>query len=167
MELIPFDDDLLSLELETPYKECYLEGDRTSLYYVARSIMSLQSQFGVIPTLKGKGTSSKLIIDMLLRMRKEIGSVDLNTDSNIQMNSTGGPSKKEMNEGDEREANKYNKSNISGGTSLHSRANLNPEIDQLIIIDREVDMITPFCTQLTYEGKLNLFYFIIIYRSCR
>ena len=33
-----------------------------------------------------------------------------------------------------------------------------PEIDQLILIDREVDMVTPMCTQLTYEGLLVLFY---------
>lgn len=32
---------------------------------------------------------------------------------------------------------------------------INPEVDQLILIDREVDMITPFCTQLTYEGLID------------
>ncbi|CAH8381613.1 unnamed protein product [Eruca vesicaria subsp. sativa] len=30
-----------------------------------------------------------------------------------------------------------------------------PEIDTLIMLDREVDMVTPMCTQLTYEGLLN------------
>lgn len=32
-----------------------------------------------------------------------------------------------------------------------------PEINTLILIDREVDMITPMCTQLTYEGLLDEF----------
>ncbi|KAG9451141.1 hypothetical protein H6P81_011106 [Aristolochia fimbriata] len=32
-----------------------------------------------------------------------------------------------------------------------------PEIDTLILLDREVDMITPMCTQLTYEGLLDEF----------
>ncbi|KAL7109739.1 hypothetical protein ACP275_06G194400 [Erythranthe tilingii] len=30
-----------------------------------------------------------------------------------------------------------------------------PEINTLILLDREVDMVTPMCTQLTYEGLLD------------
>ncbi|XP_021998491.1 vacuolar protein-sorting-associated protein 33 homolog isoform X2 [Helianthus annuus] len=30
-----------------------------------------------------------------------------------------------------------------------------PEINTLIILDRELDMVTPMCTQLTYEGLLD------------
>lgn len=32
-----------------------------------------------------------------------------------------------------------------------------PEINTLILLDREVDMVTPFCTQLTYEGLVDEF----------
>ncbi|XP_071934851.1 vacuolar protein-sorting-associated protein 33 homolog isoform X2 [Coffea arabica] len=32
-----------------------------------------------------------------------------------------------------------------------------PEINTLILLDREVDMITPLCSQLTYEGLLDEF----------
>jgi hypothetical protein len=32
---------------------------------------------------------------------------------------------------------------------------INPEIDTLILLDRQVDMITPMCSQLTYEGLLD------------
>ncbi|XP_058082259.1 vacuolar protein-sorting-associated protein 33 homolog isoform X3 [Magnolia sinica] len=32
-----------------------------------------------------------------------------------------------------------------------------PEINTLILLDREVDMITPMCSQLTYEGLLDEF----------
>ncbi|KAK4279642.1 hypothetical protein QN277_011388 [Acacia crassicarpa] len=32
-----------------------------------------------------------------------------------------------------------------------------PEINTLILLDREVDMVTPLCTQLTYEGLLDEF----------
>jgi hypothetical protein len=31
-----------------------------------------------------------------------------------------------------------------------------PEIDTLILIDRQTDMVTPMCTQLTYEGSGSL-----------
>ena len=30
-----------------------------------------------------------------------------------------------------------------------------PEIDNLILIDRHVDMVTPMLTQLTYEGLID------------
>ncbi|KAL6586428.1 Vacuolar protein-sorting-associated protein 33 [Orobanche minor] len=30
-----------------------------------------------------------------------------------------------------------------------------PEINTLILLDREVDMVTPMCTQLTYEGLMD------------
>jgi hypothetical protein len=33
-----------------------------------------------------------------------------------------------------------------------------PDIDELILIDRQVDMVTPMCTQLTYEGLVDEFY---------
>lgn len=32
---------------------------------------------------------------------------------------------------------------------------LPPEIDQLILIDRSVDMVSPFITPLTYEGVID------------
>lgn len=32
---------------------------------------------------------------------------------------------------------------------------ITPEIDTLILLDRQVDMITPMCSQLTYEGLLD------------
>ena len=63
----------MSLEIPLSFRECFLEGDPTrfalapenvecagadgthcSLYYVARSLMTLQAQFGVIPTIYGK-----------------------------------------------------------------------------------------------------------------
>jgi hypothetical protein len=30
-----------------------------------------------------------------------------------------------------------------------------PEINTVILLDREVDMVTPMCSQLTYEGLLD------------
>ena len=47
-----------------------------------------------------------------------------------------------------------------------------PEIDHLILIDRDVDMVTPMCTQLTYEGLIdetfginNCMYFCVTYKG--
>ena len=33
-----------------------------------------------------------------------------------------------------------------------------PEFDSLILIDREVDLITPMCSQLTFEGLIDEVY---------
>jgi hypothetical protein len=37
------------------------------------------------------------------------------------------------------------------------------EYDSMIIIDRSVDLVTPMCTQLTYEGLIDEIYGI---KSC-
>nr|KAF6468627.1 hypothetical protein HJG63_020504 [Rousettus aegyptiacus] len=42
LDLIPFDGDLLSMESEGAFKECYLESDQTSLYHAAKGLMTLQ-----------------------------------------------------------------------------------------------------------------------------
>jgi hypothetical protein len=43
--------------------------------------------------------------------------------------------------------------------SKHS-AMIAPEIDLLIIFDRRVDMVTPFCFNHTYEGIIDEFFSI-------
>eukprot|EP01102_Stenamoeba_stenopodia_P011988 TRINITY_DN372_c0_g1_i1.p1 TRINITY_DN372_c0_g1~~TRINITY_DN372_c0_g1_i1.p1 ORF type:complete len:619 (+),score=176.59 TRINITY_DN372_c0_g1_i1:181-2037(+) len=110
LDLIPFDNDVLSMEMDSGYRECFLDGDKSSLLYIARAIMRLQQLYGVIPHIKGKGTCAKIVVDMLLRMRRE---------------------------------------------TMDYEEPKTPEIDSLIIIDRQVDMVTPVCTQLTYEGLID------------
>lgn len=114
LDVLPFDSDLLSLESESSFRECNLDGDPTSLFYVARSIMKLQTVYGIIPQIVGKGAQAKNVADMILRMRREL------------MMSSGG-----------------------------SEFNVAPEVDSVLLIDRSVDLITPLCTQLTYEGLLD------------
>jgi hypothetical protein len=72
MDLIPFDVDVLSLELPQVIKENFVEGDSTSLYYVARALMKMQSMYGVIPLIKGKGVTSQQIATMMLKLRREM-----------------------------------------------------------------------------------------------
>ncbi|CAG8463106.1 18575_t:CDS:10 [Acaulospora morrowiae] len=107
-------DDLLSLELDNTFKELYLDGDYTSIYYAARALMRLQTLFGLFPRVIGKGDCAKQLADMLLRMRREVAVDDPSSTMSVSQN-----------------------------------------IDSLIIIDRSVDLITPLCTQLTYEGLID------------
>ncbi|EGC32075.1 hypothetical protein DICPUDRAFT_155993 [Dictyostelium purpureum] len=109
LDIVPFDEDVLSLELSNSYRELLLDGEKTSLFWVAKSLMKLQAMFGTIPIVKGKGQCSRLVMDMIVRMRKE----------------------------------------------MSEEVTVPPEIDSLILLDREVDTITPMCTQLTYEGLID------------
>eukprot|EP00762_Andalucia_godoyi_P000574 ANDGO_05304.mRNA.1 Vacuolar protein-sorting-associated protein 33 homolog len=110
LDLIAFDDDVLSMEMESGFRDMALDGDKTTLYYVTRSIMKLQAVFGVIPTVMGKGSQAKFVSEMMKRMHKELEIDSLN---------------------------------------------VNPEIDGIFLIDRDVDLFTPMLTQLTYEGLVD------------
>lgn len=71
MELIPFDEDIVSLELPDSYRECFLEGDPSSLYYVASCLMKMQALFGLIPSIKCKGDNASQVLKMMKRMKRE------------------------------------------------------------------------------------------------
>lgn len=132
--------DILSLELGSAFRETVLEGDPSSLFYVARALVKLevsclfssspfgaldpipsrfpatQALVGTIPRVIGKGSAAAAVSDLLQRLRREValaGPADSAPD---------GP-----------------------------RA----EVDGLIILDRRVDLVTPMCTQLTYEGLID------------
>eukprot|EP01006_Ploeotia_vitrea_P019581 TRINITY_DN51791_c0_g1_i1.p1 TRINITY_DN51791_c0_g1~~TRINITY_DN51791_c0_g1_i1.p1 ORF type:complete len:631 (-),score=70.58 TRINITY_DN51791_c0_g1_i1:50-1711(-) len=114
LDLVPLDDDVISMEMEMCFRECFLEGDNSSLYYIARALMKMQTFFGLFPRISAKGRCAKQVAQSLLRMRKEVS-----------------------------------------GDALDS---IPPEIHQLYLIDRDVDLISPFVTQLTYEGLVDEFW---------
>jgi hypothetical protein len=60
LDLIPFDNDILSMELPTSFREFSVEGDRTSLFYIAKALIKLQFLFGIIPNIQGKGEHSQV-----------------------------------------------------------------------------------------------------------
>ena len=51
-----------------------MDGDPSSLYYTARGLMRLQQLYGTIGRVTGKGPSAAGVRDLLLRMRREMGS---------------------------------------------------------------------------------------------
>ncbi|XP_059169291.1 vacuolar protein sorting-associated protein 33A-like isoform X2 [Physella acuta] len=108
--LIPFDSDLLSMEMDESYRECYLENDFTSMFFAAQSLMTLQALYGTIPYIYGKGDCAKQVVEMLRRMKMEQGGFE---------------------------------------------PQISPQIDNLLILDRSVDLLTPLLYQLTYEGLID------------
>ncbi|GFS30081.1 Sec1/munc18-like (SM) proteins superfamily [Actinidia rufa] len=111
--LLPLDEDILSFELDNAFKECAVDGDMSSLWYIAKAIHKLEFSFGLIPNVRAKGKASVRVADILNRMQAEepVNSSEMGV----------------------------------------------PEINTLILLDREVDMVTPMCSQLTYEGLLDEF----------
>lgn len=93
------------------FREYHLENDPGSLYQVAQSILFLQSKFGPIGKVWGKGMAAKQVWDLLVRLQKE-----------------------------NKEALRCEQSSC---------------IDQMILIDRSVDLISPLVMQLTYEGLID------------
>lgn len=111
LDLVPYDNDVLSVELSGSFRNLYLTQDPSELYYVAEAMMRLQAEFGTIPTIKSKGHSAQKVKDIMVRLRRETG---------------GGAA------------------SAAGG-----------EIDSLIILDRDVDLVTPMLTQITLEGLID------------
>ncbi|KAG5519157.1 hypothetical protein PMAC_002245 [Pneumocystis sp. 'macacae'] len=119
MWMIPFEKDLISLELRDSFKEIYMEGNLAAIYHSARVLMEIEASYGIFPQILGKGEKAKQLKDLLFRLRREY-SLEHPSD-----------------------------------TCIH---NLSTSIDSLIIIDRELDLITPLMTQLTYEGLIDEIY---------
>ncbi|KAH0954770.1 hypothetical protein HN011_008394 [Eciton burchellii] len=70
-DLFPFDNDLLSMELNGSFKEFHLENDPTCLYQVARAIQGLQKLYGKIPKVTGRGPAASKIWELLERLSRE------------------------------------------------------------------------------------------------
>ena len=58
-------------------QELAAEGDRSSLYDIAKALMLLQSTFGCARILKGKGAAAQAVHLQLSRMRQELSPDEL------------------------------------------------------------------------------------------
>jgi vacuolar protein sorting-associated protein 33A len=63
LDLIPLEYDTLSMENAEIFRDCFLYNDHTYLYHISKSIMTLQTLYGIIPNIYGKGKFSKVLIN--------------------------------------------------------------------------------------------------------
>ena len=78
LDWVPLDDDLLSMELPHggAFRDIFLEGDTTSLHYVARAFVKLQTLLiGRIPRVYAKGNLASKCVQFLRRMTAEAGDL--------------------------------------------------------------------------------------------
>jgi hypothetical protein len=109
MDLVPLEEDLLSLELADNFAHYMLGDDDSYKVYVQSSINRLESVFGPIKYKFAKGDDA---CQILTRINQSALPID------------------HSNQGDS-------------------------EIDGLIMVDRNVDLVTPFCVSQNYEGLLD------------
>jgi vacuolar protein sorting-associated protein 33A len=119
----------ISLVLNTVpsiFKQLSADKDPTCLWYIADAMMNLQYQHGTIPHVKGIGQWASDVARILSKMRREAG---LDCPAPIDSG--------------------------NGGIGVQSSSSSVGGIDTLILLDRSIDMISPMCGQLTYEGLLD------------
>ena len=107
IDLIPIDNDLISMERDGSFKQIYVDNDITTLADLVDSFIKLELCFGKIKNKYIKGERAKLFCDLL--SKKEIETNIKTTD----------------------------------------------EILGMIVLDRNVDFLTPMTSNFTYEGLFD------------
>ena len=123
------EDDVLSLEQpKSCFRDLFLEGDRTVLHTCATALARLQAIFGRIPLVRGKGECAGVVIKLMQQM---LSALDEDDAAFAAAGAT--------------------------GAARGARAPLPSQsaIAELLLLDRDVDLATPLCTELTYEGLLH------------
>ncbi|SCZ99564.1 BZ3500_MvSof-1268-A1-R1_Chr3-1g06103 [Microbotryum saponariae] len=138
--LITLESDLLSLEMEDSYKRLELDQDGAVIWDMAKGLMVLQRALGEVPRIIGKGEAanvSRIVHRAWSRFHQPDDVLTLWNQKLV-----------DLLQRLRREAS----SSTAGAPPL---AATNASIDSMVILDRSVDLITPMCTQLTYEGLID------------
>lgn len=140
LHFFPFDRDVLSMEMPGVFHDFHVQGDPSSSFYAAKSLMYLQSHFGVIPQVHSIGGAGKQVVDIMLRLRKEEAMSDALKDPHPTRDipQPGVPPVAPH-------ATSMGKQG-SGKTS---------QISEVILIDRRVDLFSVLCSQFTYQALID------------
>ncbi|GMK53666.1 hypothetical protein CspeluHIS016_0102520 [Cutaneotrichosporon spelunceum] len=72
LELIPIENDVLSLELDDVARDIFLRGDDTPIYYSALALGTLQRALGSIPRVVAKGDAAQKLAALLKRHKPDV-----------------------------------------------------------------------------------------------
>eukprot|EP00814_Leptocylindrus_danicus_P010028 CAMPEP_0116033804 /NCGR_PEP_ID=MMETSP0321-20121206/19213_1 /TAXON_ID=163516 /ORGANISM="Leptocylindrus danicus var. danicus, Strain B650" /LENGTH=694 /DNA_ID=CAMNT_0003509961 /DNA_START=24 /DNA_END=2109 /DNA_ORIENTATION=+ len=144
VDLIPLDEDVLSLEQPSALKECAVDGVPThTIQTVAASLVKIQEAFGVVKRVEGLGPLAEDVIIKMMSMRMddyEIEATNACASARDQPLNESFGMKSGGNIGD------------NGGSAQDF---IQSDIDAMIIMDRTLDLVTPMLTPLTYEGLVD------------
>lgn len=178
VDLVPLEPDVFVADCDEAWRDLTLEGDVSCVKQCARALHALQRRCGWATVVKGKGTAAKEIAEAMERMRREAFASDpaLNPslfpgnghasdyDSSSESDENDDPNDDDDDGGRRRRVrdDKGRERDRRGRRFRPAHPGVEdpapppaPAIDVLLIIDRDVDPVTPLCTQLTYEGFVD------------
>eukprot|EP00055_Hartaetosiga_balthica_P011442 m.52018 g.52018 ORF g.52018 m.52018 type:complete len:635 (-) comp7596_c0_seq2:1480-3384(-) len=77
INMIPIENDVITMEMPFAFSQYNVHNDKTPLFDVARAIMQLQMTFGLIPKIVGKGKAAKDVWDIVRSMTRELSEPPL------------------------------------------------------------------------------------------
>eukprot|EP00635_Sarcinochrysidales_sp_CCMP3193_P004806 CAMPEP_0118898104 /NCGR_PEP_ID=MMETSP1166-20130328/5229_1 /TAXON_ID=1104430 /ORGANISM="Chrysoreinhardia sp, Strain CCMP3193" /LENGTH=812 /DNA_ID=CAMNT_0006837187 /DNA_START=39 /DNA_END=2474 /DNA_ORIENTATION=- len=137
VDFVAFEKDVLSLEMDDFFKEIKVWGDPTCLDFAATAMVKLENTFGRAKTIRTIGPAGRAVAERMSRYRRKSEILKLRKRgcyAPVTQRIFGSKLPPPMPEPDWPE---------------HS------DIETLVVIDREVDMVTPLITPLTYEGLID------------
>eukprot|EP00747_Dinoflagellata_sp_TGD_P168388 gnl/TRDRNA2_/TRDRNA2_194637_c0_seq1.p1 gnl/TRDRNA2_/TRDRNA2_194637_c0~~gnl/TRDRNA2_/TRDRNA2_194637_c0_seq1.p1 ORF type:complete len:680 (+),score=111.05 gnl/TRDRNA2_/TRDRNA2_194637_c0_seq1:80-2041(+) len=138
LHLIPFDNDIVSMEMPHVLRDYHVNGNPSSLFYAAKAMMYLQSQFGVIPALHAIGGAAKCVVDIMLRLRKEQTMTEAIKDPKPMSRELSQPGVPPI------------------APVAKPKEESPPKITECILIDRRVDLYSVLCSQFTYQALIDI-----------
>lgn len=183
VDLVPLEPDVFVADCDEAWRDLTLEGDVSCVKQCARALHALQRRCGWATVVKGKGTAAKEIAEAMERMRREAFASDPALNPSLfpgNGHASDYDSSSESDENDDPNDDPNDDDDDDGGRRRRVRDDKGrerdrrgrrfrpahpgvedpapppaPAIDVLLIIDRDVDPVTPLCTQLTYEGFVD------------
>mmetsp|Transcript_66264 Transcript_66264/g.130406 ORF Transcript_66264/g.130406 Transcript_66264/m.130406 type:complete len:633 (-) Transcript_66264:111-2009(-) len=161
MGLIPFDTDILSLEMENCFKQCNVDGDYSSLDIIAEALLHFQGKYGVIPNVRIKGNCSRKVVQKMMSIRvEELEHEQVRIQQKQHVIHGMNPkyctnqSVNQVSDGtfDEQKGQNADAQRLP---SVPEKYSARSEVDLLVILDRDVDLVSPLVTPLTYEGLID------------
>ncbi|KAK0456146.1 Sec1-like protein [Armillaria borealis] len=65
LQFIPIEEDVVSLEYESVFKDIWVDGDETAIYDSAQALITLQKLYGLFPRVIGKGDKAARLAALL------------------------------------------------------------------------------------------------------
>ncbi|KAG7452195.1 Sec1-like protein [Guyanagaster necrorhizus] len=65
LQFIPIEEDVVSLEYESVFKDIWVDGDETAIYDSAQALITLQKLYGLFPRVIGKGDKAARLTALL------------------------------------------------------------------------------------------------------
>jgi len=75
-DLIPIERNVLSMEMNHKFKDIYIENELSVFTHIVESIQRIQLVYGQINTIFAKGTSAKVVLDIMEGMDDNKNKMD-------------------------------------------------------------------------------------------